>query len=121
MRSGVFLCLAVYSPAAFESCQSSLHGDKRLKRRLVRIAVRELQPSAQQQDTSPDISLYQRAGIPAVFTSFVVDQLEGHLAEIWLRAFRLCHRFSMRCARIHGTEVVHTVKARTILIRSLPL
>ncbi len=49
------------------------------KRRSVRIAVRELQPSAQHQDTNPDINLYQRAGIPAVLTSFVVDQLEGRL------------------------------------------
>ena len=87
----------------------------------MRIAVRELQPSAQHQDTSPDINLYQRAGIPAVFTSFVVDQLKGHLGQIWLRAMRLCRRFSMRCARVNGTEVVRAVKARTILSRSLPL
>ncbi len=65
------------------------------KRRSVRIAVRELQPSAQHQDTSPDI-FYQRAGIPAVLTSFVVDQLEGHLGQSWLRAVRHCRRFSMR-------------------------
>ncbi len=91
------------------------------KRRSVRIAVRELQPSAQHQDTSPDINLYQRAGIPAVLTSFVVDQLEGHLGQSWLRAVCLCRRFNMRCARVNGTELVHAVEARTIKSRSLPL
>ena len=89
MRSRVFLRLAVYSPAAFESCQSSLHGDKRMEKAVSAHRCALAAASAQHQDTSPDIDLYQRAGIPAVFTSSVVDQLAEHLGQIRLRAMRL--------------------------------